>query len=89
MSASGEEAEKSASDGSILFIGNATVLIRCGEFQILTDPTFIHKHEKVAIGYGLHSTRLTNPALEIHQLPAGSDRAVAFSRRSLRPGGRA
>ena len=38
--------------GSIYFIGNATVLIRCAGFTILTDPTFIHMHEQVSIGYG-------------------------------------
>ena len=26
-------------------------------------------HEQVSIGYGMHATRLTNPAMEIHQLP--------------------
>jgi L-ascorbate metabolism protein UlaG (beta-lactamase superfamily) len=55
--------------GSIYFIGNATVLIRYGGFTILTDPTFIHMHEQVSIGYGMHSTRLTNPAMEIEDLP--------------------
>jgi L-ascorbate metabolism protein UlaG (beta-lactamase superfamily) len=56
-------------EGSILFIGNATVLIRYAGFTILTDPTFIHKHEQVSIGYGMHSTRLTDPAMEIGDLP--------------------
>ena len=55
--------------GSIFFIGNATVLIRYAGFTILTDPTFIHMHEQVSIGYGMHSTRLTNPAIEIADLP--------------------
>ena len=55
--------------GSIFFIGNATVLIRYAGFTILTDPTFIHMHEQVHLGYGLHPTRLTNPAIEIHDLP--------------------
>jgi L-ascorbate metabolism protein UlaG (beta-lactamase superfamily) len=55
--------------GSIFFIGNATVLIRYAGFTILADPTFIHMHEQVSIGYGMHSTRLTNPAMEIHDLP--------------------
>ena len=55
--------------GSIFFIGNATVLIRYAGYTILTDPTFIHMHEQVSIGYGLHATRLTNPAMDIHQLP--------------------
>lgn len=51
--------------GSIFFIGNATVSIRYAGFTILTDSTFIHIHEKVSIGYGLHATRFTNPAMEI------------------------
>ncbi len=55
--------------GSVFFIGNATVLIRYAGFTLLTDPTFIHKHEKVSLGYGLHTTRLTNPAIEIHDVP--------------------
>ena len=55
--------------GSIFFIGNATVLILYAGYTILTDPTFIHIHEQVSIGYGMHATRLTNPAMEIHQLP--------------------
>lgn len=54
---------------SIQFIGNATVLIRFGGVAILTDPTFIHRHERVSIGYGMHSTRLTDPAMEIGELP--------------------
>src|SRR5919199_5131249 len=57
------------STGSIFFIGNATVLIRYAGFTILTDPTFIHMHEKVHLGYGLHSTRLTNPSIDIKDLP--------------------
>ncbi|MBV9668535.1 MAG: MBL fold metallo-hydrolase [Nitrososphaeraceae archaeon] len=55
--------------GLIFFIGNATVLIRYAGFTVLTDPTFIHMHEKVHIGYGLTATRLTNPAVDIKELP--------------------
>ncbi|MBD0361015.1 MAG: MBL fold metallo-hydrolase, partial [Nitrososphaeraceae archaeon] len=55
--------------GSIFFIGNATMLIRYAEFTILTDPTFIHMHDKVNLGFGLYTTRLTNPAINIEQLP--------------------
>jgi hypothetical protein len=36
--------------GSILFIGNPTVLIHWAGFTFLTDPTFIHMHEKVHLG---------------------------------------
>src|ERR687884_662076 len=56
-------------NGSIFFIGNATVLIRYAGFTILTDPTFIHMHENVHLGHGLSSTRLTNPATDIKDLP--------------------
>jgi L-ascorbate metabolism protein UlaG (beta-lactamase superfamily) len=55
--------------GSIFFIGNPTVLIRYAGLTILTDPTFIHIHEKVNLGFGLYTTRLTNPAMNIEQLP--------------------
>ena len=55
--------------GSVFFVGNATALIRYAGFTILTDPTFVHIHEKVDIGYGLSATRLTNPAIEIGDLP--------------------
>jgi L-ascorbate metabolism protein UlaG (beta-lactamase superfamily) len=55
--------------GSIYFIGNATVLVRWAGFTFLTDPTFIHMHEKVHLGPGLYSERLTNPAMEISDLP--------------------
>ncbi len=55
--------------GSVFFIGNATVLIRYGGFTILTDPTFIHMHEQTWIGYGMHTTRLTDPAMDIGDLP--------------------
>jgi L-ascorbate metabolism protein UlaG (beta-lactamase superfamily) len=58
-----------SNSGSIFFIGNATVLISFAGFTILTDPTFIHMHEKVHLGYGLYTTRLTNPAININELP--------------------
>ena len=56
-------------EGSIFFIGNATVLLRTAGFTILTDPTFIHKHEQTWLGGGLHTTRLVDPAIELTDLP--------------------
>ena len=49
--------------GSIFFIGNATLLIRWADFTFLTDPTFIHMHEKVHLRTGMYSERLTNAAM--------------------------
>ena len=56
--------------GSLLFIGNATVLLRYAGFNILTDPNFLHVGERARLAYGLlHARRLTNPAIELDQLP--------------------
>ena len=55
--------------GSIYFIGNATMLVRYGPLTILTDPNFVHTGEEVSLGYGLSTTRLTDPAMEIEDLP--------------------
>ena len=55
--------------GSIFFIGTATTVIKFGGFTILTDPNFLHRHEYVRLGYGLRSKRLTDPAIEIEDLP--------------------
>ena len=58
-----------AAPGTVQFIGTATVLIRYMGLTILTDPNFLHKGEKVHLGYGLHAERLTEPALALSQLP--------------------
>ena len=55
--------------GSIFFVGTATVLIRYAGFTILTDPNFLHAGDHVHLGYGLTSKRLTDPAVEIEDLP--------------------
>lgn len=57
-------------EGSVQFIGTATVLIRYAGFTILTDPNFLHKGEVAHLGYGLTSERLTEPALTLQLLPA-------------------
>src|SRR5947209_11396985 len=54
---------------SLQFIGTATVLLRYAGFTLLTDPNFLHKGERINVGYGLHATRLTDPAINIEDLP--------------------
>jgi len=56
-------------NGSIFFIGTATVIIRYAGFTILTDPNFLHQGEEVHLHYGVKSARRTNPAIEIEDLP--------------------
>jgi L-ascorbate metabolism protein UlaG (beta-lactamase superfamily) len=55
--------------GSIFFVGTATVILRYAGFTILTDPNFLHAGDHVHLGYGLTSERLTNPAIDIEELP--------------------
>jgi L-ascorbate metabolism protein UlaG (beta-lactamase superfamily) len=64
-----EGAEADFNRGSILFVGTATVVLRYAGFTILTDPNFLHAGDHVHLGYGLTSERLTNPALDIEELP--------------------
>jgi L-ascorbate metabolism protein UlaG (beta-lactamase superfamily) len=56
-------------EGSILFVGTATVIIRFAGLTILTDPNFLHAGDHAHLGYGLTSERLTEPAFDIESLP--------------------
>jgi L-ascorbate metabolism protein UlaG (beta-lactamase superfamily) len=57
------------SEGSVFFVGTATVVIRYAGFTVLTDPNFLHAGDHVHLGYGLVSRRRTNPAAELEDLP--------------------
>ncbi|MCP9963366.1 MBL fold metallo-hydrolase [Streptomyces somaliensis] len=63
----------------ILFIGNATLLIRYGELTLLTDPNFLHRGQRAHLGYGLVSRRLTEPAVDVADLPHEDLDAVVLS----------
>lgn len=56
-------------EGSIFFVGTATMLVRYAGFTFLTDPNFLHQGEYVHLGYGIRSKRLTNPAVNLEELP--------------------
>jgi len=55
--------------GALRFIGTATVLLQVGGFTLLTDPNFLHQGEHAPLGGGLRSRRLTEPAMEVADLP--------------------
>lgn len=57
------------STGSIFFVGTATVILRYAGFTILTDPNFLHAGDHAHLGYGLTAQRLTQPAMDIEDLP--------------------
>ena len=56
--------------GTLTFIGTATTLIEYGGFTLLTDPNFLHRGQRAYLGKGLFSTRRTEPAMQVHELPA-------------------
>ena len=62
-------APSSTTSASLQFIGNATVLFQFAGFTLLTDPNFLHKGDLIHIGYGLHTRRLIDPAINIEELP--------------------
>lgn len=63
----------------IRFIGNATLLIRYGDLTLLTDPNFLHRGQRAHLGYGLVSRRVTEPALDVTELPHEDLDAVVLS----------
>ncbi|WP_336345386.1 MBL fold metallo-hydrolase [Halalkalicoccus ordinarius] len=56
-------------NGSIFFVGTATVIVRYAGFTILTDPNFLHSGDHVHLGYGIRAERQTEPAIDIEELP--------------------
>jgi len=54
---------------ALTFVGTATTVLELGSFTILTDPNFLHRGQRAYLGKGLWSRRLTDPALEIEDLP--------------------
>ncbi|PWW22372.1 L-ascorbate metabolism protein UlaG (beta-lactamase superfamily) [Geodermatophilus normandii] len=56
-------------DVTLTFGGNATTLLRLGGFTLLTDPNFIARGQRVYLGKGLWTRRLTDPAILPEDLP--------------------
>jgi L-ascorbate metabolism protein UlaG (beta-lactamase superfamily) len=54
---------------TVTFVGNATTLLRIGDFTLMTDPNFVPAGTSVHLGYGARTRRLVGPALEIDGLP--------------------
>jgi L-ascorbate metabolism protein UlaG (beta-lactamase superfamily) len=63
------DASVPAATDDVLFVGNATLLIRFAGLTLLTDPNFIHAGEEIPLGYGMTTRRLTDPAIEFDDLP--------------------
>lgn len=66
----GDVAASDRAQGSIFFVGNATVILSYAGFTILTDPNFLHRGDHVHLGHGMTAARRTDPALELEALPS-------------------
>ncbi|KAL2871207.1 MBL fold metallo-hydrolase [Aspergillus lucknowensis] len=56
-------------NASIYFVGTATTILEWQGIRIMTDPNFLHAGDHVHLGPGVSSTRKTNPAVDLHDLP--------------------
>lgn len=64
-----EEAGAEPTSAALTFVGTATTVLELGVFRVLTDPNFLRRGQRAYLGKGLWSRRLTEPALNIDQLP--------------------
>ncbi|KAL6708693.1 hypothetical protein ACN47E_002389 [Coniothyrium glycines] len=62
-------APDSQTNASLFFVGTATTIIEWEGLRILTDPNFLHAGDHVHLGPGVNSTRRTNPAIDLEDLP--------------------
>lgn len=56
-------------NASLFFIGTATTILEWEGMRMMTDPNFLHAGDHVHLGPGVTGTRLTNPAVNIEDLP--------------------
>lgn len=56
-------------NASIYFIGTATTILEYAGIRLMTDPNFLHAGDHVHLGPGVTGTRITDPAIDLHELP--------------------
>jgi L-ascorbate metabolism protein UlaG (beta-lactamase superfamily) len=52
------------------FVGNATTVLRIGDFTLLTDPNLVPAGTRLHLGYGAFTRRLLDPALDVVDVDA-------------------
>lgn len=62
-------AQSSDTNASLFFVGTATTILEWEGLRILTDPNFLHAGDHVHLGPGVSSTRRTDPAIDLEELP--------------------
>ena len=56
-------------NASLMFIGTATTILEWEGIRLTTDPNFLHKGDYVQKRLGAITKRLTNPAMDLYDLP--------------------
>ncbi|GAM89080.1 hypothetical protein ANO11243_071150 [Dothideomycetidae sp. 11243] len=56
-------------NASIYFVGTATTIFEWEGIRLMTDPNFLHAGDHVHLGPGVQGTRVTNPAIDLSDLP--------------------
>jgi hypothetical protein len=58
-----------AENASLLFVGTATTIMEWEGIRLMTDPNFLHAGDHVHLGPGVTGTRVTDPAMNLEELP--------------------
>ncbi|KAK1141292.1 hypothetical protein N8T08_009196 [Aspergillus melleus] len=56
-------------NASLYCVCTATTILEWAGIRVMTDPNFLHAGDHVHLGPGVSSTRRTNPAVDLHDLP--------------------
>ncbi|KAL2061478.1 hypothetical protein VTL71DRAFT_6855 [Oculimacula yallundae] len=56
-------------NASLYFVGTATTILEWAGIRLMTDPNFLHAGDHVHLGPGVTGTRITNPAIDLHEIP--------------------
>lgn len=56
-------------NASLMFIGTASTILEWKDIRLMTDPNFLRKGDRVQKGPGVTSKRLTDPAIDLYDLP--------------------
>lgn len=56
-------------NASLFFVGTATTILEWQGIRLMTDPNFLHAGDHVHLGPGVTGTRVTDPAIDLHELP--------------------
>ncbi|KAF2810395.1 Metallo-hydrolase/oxidoreductase [Mytilinidion resinicola] len=54
---------------SLFFVGTATTILEWEGMRVMTDPNFLHAGDHVSLGPGISAERITNPAVDLQDLP--------------------